>query len=183
MDTSSCPVTPKFLSVRKAKSGTLTYEKDAFLQGYGGSMDLRPKYYSVIAEMTPTSFEDNTLHTENYMVIDFTDPMAANDAIRQGLVIHGTRVDVRKKQAEPLRCLKCQVVPSNHLAANCKQLHDQCSQCRGFHRTTQCPETNSTQYYCANCKNNGHAAWDRRCPVNTFQYAANPKHGNTLTEQ
>lgn len=214
MDTSSCPITPKFLSVRKAKTGAITYEmndaravqwlnqktnQNSFLNGFGGTMELRPRFLSVIAELTPVSFKENDqmeireVELQNnipensiqratwlkpirrrkpsqrsaHLLLDFTNPEAVNKAIRYGLVIHGTRVEVRKKQIEPLRCLKCQIIPSNHLATHCKQLHDQCGQCRGFHWTSQCPVTDSNQYYCANCRKEGHAAWDRNCPAYT----------------
>lgn len=149
MDTTSCPVTPRFLSARKAKTNAITYElndssavkwlslnqhRETFLQGFGGSMDMRPKTFQVIAEFTPVSFDPSDtseirrVEIENdlpqnvitraswikpiqrrrpgqrtaHIILNFSDPGAANTAIRHGIVILGNRTQVRKKPIEPM---------------------------------------------------------------------------------
>jgi len=64
---------------------------------------------------------------------------------------------------EPRRCLKCQSMGSNHLAAECDQTAV-CGTCGLEHRTVECTESDQRKYWCANCNLHGHASWDRTCP-------------------
>ena len=65
---------------------------------------------------------------------------------------------------EPKRCLKCQVLGTNHLAATCGCANT-CGTCGKEHHTSECTEVDSDKYWCANCKVNRHASWDRLCPA------------------
>ncbi|KAH9857734.1 hypothetical protein C2E23DRAFT_881304 [Lenzites betulinus] len=88
----------------------------------------------------------------------------ANTAI-SGLTIAGRKVLVRQDYDEPKHCSRCQEYAS-HFARDCKAPHDVCANCAGTHATAQCPHVgNPLQHRCANCKESGHAAWDRACPM------------------
>jgi hypothetical protein len=73
-----------------------------------------------------------------HVIIGITEPDQANIAIRGGLVIEGKAVSVRRHMVDPRRCLKCQQVGANHIAADCKALHETCGRCTGNHRTAEC---------------------------------------------
>ncbi|TDL17400.1 hypothetical protein BD410DRAFT_700379, partial [Rickenella mellea] len=87
----------------------------------------------------------------------------ANHIIREGIIVEGKRVFGRKNLQEPRRCLKCQQYRPNHIAAECKQIHNTCGQCAGMHRTEMCDKPNLRK--CSNCRVEGHTASDRTCPV------------------
>jgi hypothetical protein len=61
---------------------------------------------------------------------------------------------------EPSQCLKCR--KWGHFANKCLATKDTCGTCGGDHWTNACNETNKR--YCAPCKSNSHASWDRQCP-------------------
>src|SRR5882724_3364203 len=79
---------------------------------------------------------------------------------------------------EPRRCLKCQSLTTNHLAASCDQWVI-CGTCGGKHHMVECAMITSNQFWCASCQTTGHASWDRLCPtfVATCKQlkSANPK--------
>ena len=108
-----------------------------------------------------------------HAILGLSQLAGANTAIRDGLIIAGKRVWARKMLTEPRRCLKCQAIGVMHLAATCKQDHDACGNCSESHRTSNCPNADSTAHACANCKTKGHPAWDRLCPMFV-------KHSNRL---
>jgi hypothetical protein len=54
----------------------------------------------------------------------------------------------------------------NHIAAECKHIHDTCGTCRGMHHSSDCDILDHDKFFCVNCQQCGHAAWDRQC--NTF---------------
>jgi hypothetical protein len=66
---------------------------------------------------------------------------------------------------DPKRCMKCQGIGVNHMAAACKSIHDVCARCAGMHRTDQCGVGSSAEFKCANCHEKGHGAADRECPI------------------
>ena len=43
--------------------------------------------------------------------------------------------------------------------------HDTCANCAGAHPASQYTDTEFNAPRCANCKEDGHAAWDRNCPT------------------
>jgi hypothetical protein len=104
-----------------------------------------------------------------HAIFGFSDDAAANVFIREGAYVEGRKVYGRKQLTEPIRCMKCQGVGLNHVAATCKSICDVCARCGGVHRTTDCVATDD-QRACANCKiakrpHEGHGAADRSCPV------------------
>ena len=87
----------------------------------------------------------------------------ANAALR-GLTLAGRRILVRRDLKEPQRCSKCQKY-DGHFARDCKATHDTCANCVGAHPTSLCANAEPHAHRCANCKEDGHAAWDRDCPT------------------
>ena len=61
--------------------------------------------------------------------------------------------------------MKCQKLGASHITADCMQQHDTCGSCGENHRTTNCTTTDPSNFFSVNCKVNGHAAWDRHCPI------------------
>lgn len=100
-----------------------------------------------------------------HMIMGLADPEQANLAIRNGLVIEGKAVTVRRHKRDPARCWKCQQVGVMHNAASCKSIHDTCARCAGMHQTKECKVEERGDFKCANCKAKGHGAADRNCPV------------------
>ena len=98
-----------------------------------------------------------------HLIAKFKSTEAANKAIRDGIVIAGKRTRARKLNKEPRRCLKCQRLNVQHLAATCTGT-ETCSTCGGKHRSTDCIERSSGKGYCISCKSNDHASWNRLCP-------------------
>jgi hypothetical protein len=94
-----------------------------------------------------------------------SDKRRKNKAIRDGLVIEGKSVSVRRNRRDPTRCWKCQQLGVAHQAATCKSIHDTCARCAGMHITKDCQVEDKAEYRCANCKATGHGAADRHCPV------------------
>lgn len=110
-----------------------------------------------------------------FLYMDFNTPEAANKAIRNGIIVQGKRVKISRKEALPIRCLRCQRY--GHIATQCKETHDTCPTCEGRHRKEECQVKDPKEYSCASCRKKGHAAWDRTC--SNFQEAARRmKEGN-----
>ncbi|KAI0055082.1 hypothetical protein BV25DRAFT_1773302, partial [Artomyces pyxidatus] len=85
---------------------------------------------------------------------------AANQLLRDGLVIREKKVYPEKTKREPLRCLKCH--RWGHKATECHAEHDTCGTCGKDHRTADCNAYKT--YYCVSCRSTDHASWDRACP-------------------
>lgn len=99
-----------------------------------------------------------------HMTINFSSAVAANTAVRHGLVINSRKTMVSKKGPEPMRCLKCQGV--GHMVASCPSDQDICSHCAGRHAAKDCPHKGDpSKMKCANCLHTDHGAWDRLCPA------------------
>ena len=75
-----------------------------------------------------------------HAIIDFFRPADANIAIKNGLLMTGTRCAIRKLLPEPTRCMKCQSF-NGHFAKNCTSTRDTCGTCTGDHRTKDCTVT------------------------------------------
>jgi hypothetical protein len=100
--------------------------------------------------------------TCGHLIINFTNPDAANRAKTEGLLICNKKVSVAKFKKEPIRCLKCH--GWNHIASECNQLLDRCGTCGAEgHRTSAC--TNADTSHCINCKTDDHPSWSRNCPT------------------
>ena len=84
----------------------------------------------------------------------------ANNIIRDGIDICGAKVRAEKTKQEPLQCLKCR--GWEHKAQDCTAQIDTCGTCGGDHHTSSCQIKG--KLFCASCKSNGHASWDRHCP-------------------
>src|SRR5882672_5613610 len=97
-----------------------------------------------------------------HLIACFQTTEAANCAIQEGVVIAGKMSWARRLHRE-LRCLKCQSLNANHLAAACGHPNT-CGMCGKEHRTSECTEEDSDKYWCTNCKVLGHASWDRLFP-------------------
>ncbi|CAK5265676.1 unnamed protein product [Mycena citricolor] len=170
-----------------------------FLSEFSATAKHQPKSYMVVADFVPVSFEPETGLTQledgnGYNSGDFTsakyikDPTrrkdgqlvahvilglatanAANRAIRHGLFIEGKKVTCRKLLSEPVRCVKCQLFNTGHVAKTCKSVHETCARCGEMHRTSDC-KAEDTNRACSNCRihgksHRGHGAADRTCPI------------------
>ena len=91
--------------------------------------------------------------------MEFEDDNQANIAIG-GLRIAGRRVLVRRNIEEPRCCLRCQLY-DGHIARECSAPHEVCATCGGEHATADCRVTEPEFFYCCNCTEYGHAAWDK----------------------
>ncbi|KAJ7138922.1 hypothetical protein C8R46DRAFT_921775, partial [Mycena filopes] len=104
-----------------------------------------------------------------HAIFGFSNAAAANVFLHHGMWIEGKPVNGHKLLPEPIRCLKCQGIGTNHIAANCSSSHDVCARCGDMHRTVACIADDEARA-CANCKtakrpHEGHGAADRSCPV------------------
>jgi len=98
--------------------------------------------------------------TKVHVVISLTSADTANSIIKEGLDICGVRTRAEKTKQEPLQCLKCR--GWEHKAQDCKAQSETCGTCGENHRTSACK--NKEILFCASCKTNAHASWDRTCP-------------------
>jgi hypothetical protein len=88
------------------------------------------------------------------------DAAAANQCIKEGMYICGVKVYPNRLKQEPSQCMKCR--GWGHFATDCTAQKDTCGTCGGEHRSSKCRVTDKR--YCASCKSNAHASWDRNCP-------------------
>ncbi|KIK34520.1 hypothetical protein CY34DRAFT_17663 [Suillus luteus UH-Slu-Lm8-n1] len=112
------------------------------------------------------------------VIITLASKANANQAIFDGLVIAGKKVYGRKLLPVPTCCLKCHSFEGGHMAAECTQEHDTCGTCGEQHRTTSCSVNDPSDYYCANCKTKGHAAWSRECSIFKQKWDNNKKRND-----
>ncbi|THU91601.1 hypothetical protein K435DRAFT_622743, partial [Dendrothele bispora CBS 962.96] len=113
-----------------------------------------------------------------HAILSFKTCMAANSAIRQHLVVKGKEIYPYKETTEALRCMKCSSY--RHISRNCKSPHDVCGRCAEHHPTQHC-RAGDDQLHCANCKQDGHGAASRDCPVFTAETAK--RKGRTMEAQ
>ena len=97
-----------------------------------------------------------------HLILKFTTPQRANEAIMNGMAVHGRHLPVEKLRKEARRCLRCQKLEPGHLAHDCDWDIDICRTCRQDHATREC---NTGLLRCVNCSSNGHASWSRTCPA------------------
>lgn len=95
-----------------------------------------------------------------HLILSFSDPEAANQAISIGVTICNKLCRAERVKKEPLRCMKCQ--GWNHMAKECIQKVDKCSNCAGDHKSDEC-RSRSTR--CVSCRTDDHSSWSRECPV------------------
>jgi hypothetical protein len=96
-----------------------------------------------------------------HLILSFASPEAANHAISNGIIICHKKCHVERLKKEPIRCLKCQ--GWNHMARDCTETKDRCSNCAGEHNTAICHQPRTKR--CVSCNSNDHASWDRECPT------------------
>ncbi|KAF7312977.1 RNA-directed DNA polymerase from transposon X-element [Mycena kentingensis (nom. inval.)] len=206
----------RFLGAKKLKGGAVLLRLNtpaaadwiranasAFASGMGSGAAFKERYYNLILEFVPKTFdprdnaslraleEDNNLSegavasarhlkpTEKHhptqkvahVVLALPKAKNANHILRHGLYIEKKWVKGRKLRNEPHRCLKCQEIGANHIAATCPKPDDTCARCAGAHKTTECTAT-ADELSCANCektdehgRGRGHGAADRQCPA------------------
>ena len=105
-----------------------------------------------------------------HLILMTTNRMVANVMIREGVAINGQTLHVKKLEADPRRCFKCQFLGRGHTAENCKDSLELCGLCASStHTTTKCPIKDPAKFVCVNCRHErrqcDHASWDRMCPV------------------
>ena len=101
----------------------------------------------------------STLH------LDLFCPTAANRLLEEGLLedlcMH--TCEVYNRTARLTQCFHCQAY--GHVARACKNM-TKCAHCAGEHSTQDCRRAdNRTKVRCANCRQQGHMAWMKACPV------------------
>ena len=115
---------------------------------------VRAHWIKPITRWTPSQ-------TCGHVVLTFSMPEAANEALAHGLFICQKKVYAEKCKKELICCLKCH--RWGYLAHNCAAPHNICGTCVQHHRTSTC--TNAARPHCVSCGIAGHASWDRNCPV------------------
>jgi hypothetical protein len=98
--------------------------------------------------------------THAYAIFSFSSVDAANNAIRDGIIVCGMKIRPKKQKQEPIQCMKCRLW--GHFATECTAEVDTCGACGEAHRTKHC--RNRDKWHCASCGPNTHASWDRSCP-------------------
>ncbi|KIJ39186.1 hypothetical protein M422DRAFT_175624 [Sphaerobolus stellatus SS14] len=98
-----------------------------------------------------------------HLIIKVSGAEAANQILRDGMVIRSKRVRGRKIAREPRIDTTC-------ISAKCTSAQEVCGTCSENHRTKECKEMNPAKFKCANCNIHGHASWGRECL--TYQRSA-----------
>jgi hypothetical protein len=98
--------------------------------------------------------------THAYAILSLTSPSMANQLIRKGITICRAKTIPSKLKHEPMQCLRCR--GWGHLVAQCHSTYEICGACGEEHNTNEC--SNPHKHFCASCKVNTHASWDRGCP-------------------
>ena len=114
----------------------------------------------------------NSNQRSAHLYITFTNAEVANSHHQWTLHLP-QECQVEKSKREPTRCLKCQ--GWNHLAKDCIEPHDTCSNCTGHHRTNQC---SSQVKKFVSCKTDDHPSWSQQCP--TFVKKAHELNSRSL---
>lgn len=99
------------------------------------------------------------------VVLEFTSPVAANRAIRAGILwAHQSLEAVRYiREGRSKFCRKCQ--KPRHVHSHCLERQYTCGYCAGKHPTWECHVSGDRQQAkCANC-NGSHRALSKDCPV------------------
>lgn len=172
-----------------------THAATAFSRKMGGTARLVERTYKLVAERVPVEFDPadqaslrqleqaHELRQGAIVRADWIKPVAkrfsgqrtafllltvsgvdqANIALK-GLTFAGRGVIVRRDLLEPKRCARCQKY-DGHFAKDCPAPGDVCATCAGPHPSAHCDCSDPSLHRCANCGVDGHAAWDKACPV------------------
>ena len=166
----------------------------AFKAKFGPEIEFRARQYTVVFQGVPVGYQPcershRELEKENgwkerdllvthwikpvdkrkpnqqtaYLLAKFSNPERANAVILNGLTVWGRKINAWRNLKEARRCNKCHQF--GHLAANCTN-PQRCGTCGAEdHATTECTEPEGIAWYCVNCKEYGHASWERACPA------------------
>ena len=101
--------------------------------------------------------------------IDLMCPKAANRLLDEGLLedlcIH--TCEAFNRAARLTQCFRCQAY--SHVARACKS-SEKCAHCAGDHGTKECRRADDrSKGRCANCRQPGHTAWMKACPVRSAE--------------
>lgn len=75
-----------------------------------------------------------------HVILILNSRYAANDLIKNGILIDRTRHKAKKLEKDPRRCFKCQLMGVGHTAATCKA-KEACSKCAKNHLMRECKAT------------------------------------------
>ena len=143
---------------------------------FNAPLNINPESHSHIEEINEANNVESTIvalrwakpierrsssQRSAHIILSFTDPVAANRAITNGIQICNKKCRCERTKREPIRCLKCQ--GWNHIARDCKEVNDTCGICAGEHKSIACPQQDHA--HCTSCKSRDHANWNRACPV------------------
>ena len=166
--------------------------EDKFLDKFAIGASIRVRKYNVLLKWVPITFDPNSIahlreieevnnlpdhsiwrarwikppnrrragQLRAHAVLTLTTADVANRTIKDSLEICGVRIRAERTKLEPMQCLKCR--GWEHKAQDCKATSETCGTCGENHRTNACK--NRGNLYCASCKSNAHASWDRTCP-------------------
>jgi hypothetical protein len=166
--------------------------EDKFLDKFAIGASIRVRKYNVLLRWVPLTFDPNNIkhlreieevnslpdhsiwnarwiklpnrrragQTRAHVILTLTTADVANRTIKDSLEICGIRTRAERTKHEPLQCLKCR--GWEHKAQDCKAPTETCGTCGENHCTNTC--NNKGNLYCASCKTNAHASWDRTCP-------------------
>ena len=130
------------------------------------------KLGNVSSVVTFTKREGDTVRSIGKVKITFDNPEDAEKALREGIKIGFTKIEVQKYVPLPqiLQCRNCYAF--GHRQENCST-PPKCPQCNQQHKKEDCPMSNSAssmKYICANCSGE-HPATSKLCQT-YVNYAA-----------
>ena len=140
---------------------TLNADLPSSIRSIEGASNLDNETLKAINWIKPPRFRKPNQRVA-HAIVSFASREAANKALRNGLNIEGKKVSAHKQLPEPNRCFDCHSLDQSHLAKDCPN-EATCGTCGAHHTTEACEVTNSSNFYCVNCKSHGHAAWSRDC--------------------
>ena len=98
--------------------------------------------------------------TNAHLILTLSKAETANCIICSGIDICRVKTKAERTKHKPIQCLECR--GWEHKASDCLAMKDTCGTCSKDHHTNAC--TRSDKQYCASCKTDMHASWDRVCP-------------------
>lgn len=93
-----------------------------------------------------------------HLILSFSEPESANDAIAYGMTVEGKQIQVEKLTKEVKRCNRCMKLDVNHLAKECPSPHPVCGKCSEHHNTDDC-NCSEDSFKCPNCHQEGYPSY------------------------